>query len=216
MALIPPGVNMALAGAGGGGGGGVLWIVESKSYSSPPGVPALDDQYIVKSPGSGVWLGHDNEIAKWDGTSWIFTAPLEGDLAYVKDEDAYYGWNGLIWFPLSCCPKRFVATYFDGAYHAIGVISVPDDRVIHIVVRVAARRTDASDRAGYTRWGLFYREGGGACFRQGPTSTPFARESDGRYDVTLEPSGNTIEIRVRGRAGHTVNWSVAYTTEEVS
>lgn len=216
MALVPPGVNMAMAFTGGGGGDGVLWVVESRIISTPPSSPALGQQWIVGPSATGVWAGHDNEIAEWDGTQWVFHTPSEGDIAYVIDEKAYYGWNGTFWFPVSCCPTRLLATYSDGAYHAIAAIPVPDNELWMIDVKALGRRTDAPDRGAYFRRAAFYREGGGAVIREGPTDTSFNRESDGRYNVTLEPSGNNIEIRVRGVAGHTVNWSVAYTIEEVS
>lgn len=215
MAIMPPGVNMAMALTGGGGGGGVLWAVESKTVSTPPPSPAINEQYIVGPSATGAWAGHDNEIATWDGIQWVFTTPSEGDLAYVKDEQEYYGWNGTFWFPVACCPTVVQDTYFDDDYHVIAAIPVPQNRVIFVRVEAVCRRTDAIDRGQFVRQAGFWRETGNVA-REGTTNTPFTRRSVGRYNVTLEPSGTTIEIRVRGRAGHTVNWSVAYTTEEVT
>ena len=45
-----------------------LGSVKSKSFSAPPVPPyAIGDRYIVTPPGSGVWSGHDSEIAEWNG-----------------------------------------------------------------------------------------------------------------------------------------------------
>jgi hypothetical protein len=76
-------------------------------------------------------------------------------------------------------------------------------------VIAVARRTDATDAAGYVRRALVYRDGGGA-IRDGTTDTTFSRETDATYDVYIEVSGNDALIQVRGDTGHTVNWKVRY------
>lgn len=212
MSVYPPNVNMIPAGSAGGGGGGA-WTVQSKTISTPPGSPGLQQSWIVGPSGTDAWSGHDNEIATWDGESWIFTAPGVGDLAYVVDEFSYWGWNGSFWFPASCCPISAEATYSDGDYHAIASIPMPDGEVWLVKVNAVCRRTDSAGRGGFICEGVFYREGGGVV-REGTVNTRLTRRSDGRYNVTLEPSGNNIEVLVRGASGQVLNWSVDYAAVE--
>lgn len=43
----------------------------------PPGSPAEGDAYLV-GVGTDAWAGHDDSLAYWDGTTWLFFAPMEG------------------------------------------------------------------------------------------------------------------------------------------
>lgn len=44
---------------------------------TPPGSPDEGDTYIVGT-GSGEWTGHDDDLAYWSGTAWMFFTPLQG------------------------------------------------------------------------------------------------------------------------------------------
>lgn len=55
------------------------------------------DRYIVASPATGLWTGHEGEIAEFNGSSWDFTTPEEGYTIYVEDEDTYYFYDGTEW-----------------------------------------------------------------------------------------------------------------------
>lgn len=87
-------------------GAGATWVdpVKDKDLSAPPGSPATDDRYIVASGGSGLWSGHDTEIAEWDGAAWQFTTPVIAMTTYVEDETEYYSWNGSAWVQESFGP----------------------------------------------------------------------------------------------------------------
>jgi hypothetical protein len=82
---------------------GQVWRdpVIDKDQSFPPVFPNSGDRYIVASPGSGDWAGHDNEIAEYDGINWNFYSPLEGSSSWVKDEDYIYGYSGTSWAKIS-------------------------------------------------------------------------------------------------------------------
>lgn len=71
--------------------------VKDKDIATPPGSPTLGDRYIVASGGTGDWLGKDDQIAEWNGSSWDFTVPVEGFALWVEDEDKYYAFNGTLW-----------------------------------------------------------------------------------------------------------------------
>jgi hypothetical protein len=113
------------------------------------------------------------------------------------------------------CPTCANATYLDGAYHVIASIPILDDSAMLIEATAVARRTDAADRAGYSRKAIVYREAGGAATLQGTIDTPLTRESNTQWNVTIGVNGNNAEIRVRGAAASTVNWNVCWVLSEV-
>lgn len=71
--------------------------VIDRDLSSPPGSPTKGDRYIVKATGASDWAGHDNAITYYTGTAWVFIAPIEGLVCWVKDEDLFVRHNGTIW-----------------------------------------------------------------------------------------------------------------------
>jgi len=68
-----------------------------RDLSAPPGSPVKGDRYIVKATGTGDWAGHDNAITYYTGAAWVFIAPVEGLVCWVKDEDLFVRHNGTIW-----------------------------------------------------------------------------------------------------------------------
>lgn len=68
--------------------GGVL----DKDLAIAPGSPSDGDAYIVgTSPSSDDdWNGHDDEIAYFSSTDWIFITPKPGFLVWVEDEEIFY------------------------------------------------------------------------------------------------------------------------------
>lgn len=77
---------------------GLLKLVLDKDLTTPPGSPSEGDRYIVGPSATGDWSGHDNEIAEWDGSQWVFGPTLtEGLIVYVADEDKIYTYNGTSW-----------------------------------------------------------------------------------------------------------------------
>ncbi len=95
-------------------GAGATWVdpVKDKDLTAPPGSPATDDRYIVAAGGTGLWSGHDTEIAEWDGAAWQFTTPVIALTTYVEDESEYYSWNGSAWVQESFGPHA--ATHTSG------------------------------------------------------------------------------------------------------
>jgi hypothetical protein len=92
-------------GGGGSGSGSLVALdwqesVVSRSVSSPPGAPGVDDRYVVPSGATGVWSGHTNEIAQWNGSSWDFIVPDEGFTVWVEDEDKIIVYEGVSWVVL--------------------------------------------------------------------------------------------------------------------
>jgi hypothetical protein len=78
---------------------GVTWrdAVESFGVNTPPGSPATGDRYVVGSSPTGAWTGQANNIAEWDGSSWVFETPLDGWALVAKDTDQQWIYNGTAW-----------------------------------------------------------------------------------------------------------------------
>lgn len=64
--------------------------VKDKDLTAPPGGPVDGDSYIVNGVATGAWAGHEDDIAYYQSSAWIFLQPTEGWLAYVQDENALY------------------------------------------------------------------------------------------------------------------------------
>jgi hypothetical protein len=75
----------------------VLLSVEDKDLSAPPGSPGDGARYIPKATASGLWSGKENAIAHYVDGAWEFYTPRAGFLAYVRDEDLFYLYNGADW-----------------------------------------------------------------------------------------------------------------------
>jgi len=71
--------------------------VESLGDNDPPGAPDAGDRYVVGTSPTGAWVGHEDEITEWDGSSWDFTALSEGQALWVEDVDINYVYNGSAW-----------------------------------------------------------------------------------------------------------------------
>jgi hypothetical protein len=69
------------------------WVhlaVIDKDDTAPPSGPADGDRYIVAAGASGDWTGHEDDIATYENTAWVFRTPVVGIMAYALDEGQYY------------------------------------------------------------------------------------------------------------------------------
>jgi len=74
--------------------------------SAPPGSPAKGQRYIVLTTGTGVWAGHDEAIATFDGTNWLFDLPgAVGWVTYLQTGSKYMYYGGAVWAELDMKPK---------------------------------------------------------------------------------------------------------------
>ncbi|GAI87764.1 unnamed protein product [marine sediment metagenome] len=64
---------------------------------TPPGTPTTGDRYLVIATATGDWVGHENDIAEWDGSVWVFTTPNKGFATWIEDTNALKVWNGTVW-----------------------------------------------------------------------------------------------------------------------
>lgn len=72
--------------------------VKDKDLTAPPGGEVKGDRYIVGPSATGLWSGHDDDIATYDGVSaWIFDTPVEGWQVWIEDENKFYKYDGTGW-----------------------------------------------------------------------------------------------------------------------
>lgn len=73
--------------------------VIDKDLTAPPGGPTNGDRYIVASGATGAWASQDGTVAEYVAatTSWTFSTPAEGWMAWVRDEDQIYRHTGSAW-----------------------------------------------------------------------------------------------------------------------
>jgi len=65
--------------------------------AEPPVSPAAGNRYLVIATATGDWAGHENDIAEWDGSVWVFTTPNKGFAAWIEDTNVLKVWNGTAW-----------------------------------------------------------------------------------------------------------------------
>jgi len=100
--------------------------VIDKDLSAPPGSPTTDDTYIVGASATGDWSGKDDEVAKWNGSTWEFS---NGSINYVTDESKYYRYNGSSWIEdENAFDSRIWDIYFTIA--KIGGVDTTDTNII--------------------------------------------------------------------------------------
>ena len=76
--------------------------VTNMTTTVPPGSPTLGDTYVVDTAATGLWAGHDGEVAVWanpvgPGTptpEWIFLAPNSGWLIFDESSSQLHAHNG--------------------------------------------------------------------------------------------------------------------------
>lgn len=68
--------------------------------STPPASPTNGDRYIVASSPTGVWIGHENDIATYDNNAWTYLTPWNGMIVYVRNINRLLQfierWEGLV------------------------------------------------------------------------------------------------------------------------
>ena len=88
--------------------------------SAPPGSPAKGQRYIVLTTGTGVWAGHDEAIATFDGTNWLFDLPSAvGWVTYLQTGSKYMYYGGAVWAELDMKAKTHAASHKSGGADAI-------------------------------------------------------------------------------------------------
>jgi hypothetical protein len=98
---------------------GIEWqdSVISRS-ANPPGSPVSGDRYLVIATATGAWVGQEDKIAEYNGSSWIFTTATTGMAVAVDNEPTVlYFWSGTAW----------EAKSFEATTASTGLVKVGND-----------------------------------------------------------------------------------------
>lgn len=74
------------------------WQRPVTSITATPAVgPSKGDRYVVGGSATGVWAGHDDDIAWFDGLNWQFDTPTDGWFVYNRGDNLLYLFDGAAW-----------------------------------------------------------------------------------------------------------------------
>jgi Protein of unknown function (DUF2793) len=76
----------------------------------PPASPILGDTHIVGVTPTGVWVGQNNFLARWDGTAWQFSAPRTNESHLIEDVGETWHWNGTNWVKVAVAQAAATST----------------------------------------------------------------------------------------------------------
>ncbi|MBA7574471.1 hypothetical protein ES708_16277 [subsurface metagenome] len=77
---------------------GLDWQPSVKDESAtPPETPIIGDRYLVIATATEDWAGHEDDIAEWDGSVWVFTTPNTGFAVWIEDVGRQKNYNGTAW-----------------------------------------------------------------------------------------------------------------------
>lgn len=113
------------------------WLVPvlDKDLAEPPVSPTEGDRYIVAATATGDWAGKENNIAEWNGTDWVFTAPALGMAVFVMDEvDVYL-----------CDATNWIKPYGEGAGDMLkSVYDISDSGIVDAAEKLKLGATEVS------------------------------------------------------------------------
>lgn len=72
-------------------------VVASRTQAVPPTAPSETSAYIVPAAGTGVFSGHQDDLAIFEDGAWSFLPPRPGWQAWVADEAEHHVWTGTQW-----------------------------------------------------------------------------------------------------------------------
>lgn len=75
--------------------------VDEASMTAPPADPLVGGRYLVGLDASGVWAGHDMDVAVYTDSAWVFYSPAPGWVAYLRNTAGFAAFDGTAWVALS-------------------------------------------------------------------------------------------------------------------
>jgi hypothetical protein len=100
------------------------------TLATPPVSPIEGDRYIVAPGATGVWAGHDGQIAAWWAGDWAFVAPLQGWSAWVEAGTKAVTFIGSAWSDGSDLEARFARLGVNAAPDATNRLAVSSPAVL--------------------------------------------------------------------------------------
>jgi hypothetical protein len=71
------------------------------TLNTPPTVPApiVGDRYLIPTTpaATGAWTAKENQVAEWNGTTWVYTVPVADNVIFITDTLTTLRYNGTAW-----------------------------------------------------------------------------------------------------------------------
>lgn len=123
----------------------------SGTFSAPFGGELDGTRYIVKTPGTGLFAGHDEEIAELVSGAWAFTATQKGDTARdIIATSVYWHRESTAWIQRTIATPSLSQVMTAGPYVAENMIFLPSEYNIFVFTALAM---DLASQ--YVKIGLF-------------------------------------------------------------
>ena len=120
--------------------------VESRRTTAADNV--ADTSWIVAPGATGAWTGHDGQIALFDGSGWTFVGPLDGCIAFVRDESVFVHYSAGQWRDAWAVPSLAVGPVTLSGGAAAAVVADPaGGAVIDVEARAALAKLLATLRS---------------------------------------------------------------------
>ena len=92
-------------------------------------------------------------------------------------------------------------------YQVLRTYPIKDNRTFRFSITVVARQTDGTNRAMFTRTGLFFRQAGGPVQIQGPTwHATETSKSDDTMDIKFILGATDLVVQVRNAGSVSTKW----------
>jgi hypothetical protein len=96
--------------------------VIDRDTTAPPISPADGDRYIAAAGSTGLWAGHDLQIAAFQDGAWAFFPARPGWRAWIVAESVLRAWNGSDWIAVGTGGSDGG----DGAFDTLGINASAD------------------------------------------------------------------------------------------
>lgn len=75
---------------------GVTLFPVINQLNTPP-LAVLGDRYLIDTAPTGAWVGNANNIAEWDGATWVYTIPVISNQVFITILNRTKVFDGLYW-----------------------------------------------------------------------------------------------------------------------
>ena len=83
--------------------------------TTPPVSPLTNSRYLVGASATGAWVGHDQSIATWNGSTWTFESPSNGWSVDITSTNKIYSYSSALgyWVYTGSNSSNLTASLFD-------------------------------------------------------------------------------------------------------
>jgi hypothetical protein len=97
---------------------GVTLFPVINQLNTPP-VAVLGDRYLIDITPTGAWVGNANNIAEWDGATWVYTIPTISNQVFITALNRTKVFDGIYWDDYYGNEANYIGLNSDSARHLI-------------------------------------------------------------------------------------------------